>query len=136
MPISNPNTKSRIFDSLPKKIQSAIVTYRELAELSPDMIITFAIANFLELDSIPLPNRHSNTENSSIINDLPTSLQTEIEKYAAEDNMPPEFVVELAIAHFLDPDSITFDDCQTGVQQERLEVLKLQRSRLKMLASK
>lgn len=130
MAISNPNTKSRIFDSLPKKIQSAILTYRELAEVSPDIVIRFAIANFLELDSIPMSDSHSHTESGSILNDLPTSLQTEIEKYAAEDNIPPEFVVELAIAHFLDPDSITFDDCQTEVQQERLEVLKLQKRNL------
>ncbi|MCP2727225.1 hypothetical protein [Limnofasciculus baicalensis] len=97
--ISNPNTKSHIFDSLPKKIQSAIVTYRELAEVSPDIVIRFAIARFLELEFIPMPDSHSYTESRSILNDLPTSLQTEIEKYAAEDNIPPEFVVELAIGN-------------------------------------
>ncbi|MGG6295036.1 hypothetical protein ACQ4M4_11470 [Leptolyngbya sp. AN02str] len=37
--------------------------------------------------------------------------------------MPPEFVVELAIAHFLDPDSVTFDDCQVGLQGDRVELL-------------
>ncbi len=92
------------------------------------------IARFLELEFIPVPDNHSHTESSSILNDLPTSLQTEIDKYAAEDNIPPEFVVELAIAHFIDPDSITFDDCQTEVQQERLEVLKLQQRSLQTVA--
>jgi hypothetical protein len=39
--------------------------------------------------------------------------------------MPAEFVVELAIAHFLNPDSVTFDDCQVGVRRDRVELLKL-----------
>lgn len=136
MSISNPNTKSQIFNSLPQKVQSAIVAYAESAELSPDLVITFAIAHFLELESIPVYDTQSHTESSSILDDLPTSLKTEIENYAAEDDMPPEFVVELAIAHFLDPDSMTFDDCQTGLQQDRLELLKLQKSdRLVIVAS-
>lgn len=127
MPISNPGSKSQIFDSLPQKIQSAIAAYAESAELSPDVIITFAIAHFLELESIPLQEGHNHTESGSILNDLPASLQKEIENYAAENDMPPEFVVELAIAHFLDPDSMTFDDCQTGLQRDRLELLRLKK---------
>ncbi|NES21105.1 MAG: hypothetical protein F6K41_19790 [Symploca sp. SIO3E6] len=51
----------------------------------------------------------------------------EIEKYAAEDELPPEFVVDLVIAHFLDPDSMTFDDCQTGLQQDQLALLRLEK---------
>jgi hypothetical protein len=54
MSISNPNTQSRIFDSLPQKVQSAI-------------------------------------------------------------------------AHFLEPDSMTFNDCQTGLQRDRLELLRLKK---------
>ncbi|MBE9127491.1 MULTISPECIES: hypothetical protein [unclassified Coleofasciculus] len=127
MPISNPDTKSKIFNSLPKKVQSAIVAYAESAELSPDGVIIFAIAHFLELESIREHDSHSHTESTSILNDLPTSLQTEIENYAALYDMPPEFVVELAIAHFLDPDSITFDDCQTRLQRDRLELLRLEK---------
>lgn len=53
----------------------------------------------------------------SILDNIPTSLQQTIKSYAAEQEIPPKFVVELAIAHFLDPDSATFDDCQIGLQR-------------------
>ncbi|GAB4205272.1 MAG: hypothetical protein Fur006_61190 [Coleofasciculaceae cyanobacterium] len=127
MPLSNPGSNSQIFNSLPEKVQSAIAAYAESAELSPDVVIKFAIAHFLELESIPLHEGHSHTESGSILDDLPASLGTEIENYAAEDNMPPEFIVELAIAHFLDPDSMTFNDCQTELQRDRLELLRLEK---------
>lgn len=130
MPISNPGTKSRIFNSLPERIQSAIAAYAESAELSPDAVITLAIAYFLELESIAVDESHSHAESGSILDDLPAVLRTEIENYAAEDDLPAEFVVELAIAHFLDPDSMTFDDCQTGLQPDRLELLRWQKSNL------
>jgi len=46
-----------------------------------------------------------------------------IAHYATAHAMPPEFVIELAIAHFLDPDSVTFDDCQVGLVRDRLNLL-------------
>ena len=60
MPISNPGTQSQIFDSRPKKVQSAITAvavapaiaaYAESTELSPDAVIKFAIAHFLEVSN-------------------------------------------------------------------------------------
>lgn len=41
--------------------------------------------------------------------------------------MPPEFVVELAIAHFLAPDSVTFDDCLIELQRDQVELLRRQK---------
>ena len=38
--------------------------------------------------------------------------------------IPSELVIELAIAHFLDPDSVTFDDCQMKVEQTSITWLK------------
>jgi len=124
MPISNPGTESRIFHSLPEKVQSAIRAYAESAELSTDVVIVFAIAHFLDLKSIPWDDRHKQNASGSILDELPASLRIETVNYAAEDELPPEFVVELAIAHFLDPDSMTFDDCQTQLQQDRLALLR------------
>ncbi len=126
MSISNPDTQSRIFNFLPEQVQLAIVAYANEVGLPIDAIITFAITHFLELESISLDNKHR-TEGSSILDDLPVSLQSEIKNYAAEDEMPPEFVVELAIAHFLDPDSVTFDDCIIGLQRDRVELLRQQK---------
>ncbi len=68
MPTSNPSTQSRIFDSFPERVQSAIIAYANEAELSLDAVITFAIA------------------------------------------------------HFLDPDSVTFDDCLIGLQRDQVEL--------------
>lgn len=88
MTISNPRSKSRIFDSLPQRVQSAIAAYAELAKLSPDAVITLAIAHFLELESIPLYESHRYTETDSILDDLPACLRIEIENYAAEGQEP------------------------------------------------
>ncbi len=73
MPIPNPGSKSQIFNSLPEKVQLAIAAYAQSTELSPDIVITFAIA------------------------------------------------------HFLDPDSMTFNDCQTELQRDQLELLRLKK---------
>jgi len=127
MPISNADTESQIFHSLPEKVQLAIRAYAESAGLSPDVVIVFAIAHFLELESIPWQDSHNQNASGNILDQLPAALRIEIEQYAAEDELPPEFVVELAIAHFLDPDSMTFDDCQTGLQQDQLALLRLEK---------
>ncbi|NER24362.1 MAG: hypothetical protein F6J86_40920 [Symploca sp. SIO1B1] len=76
---------------------------------------------------MPWHDRHNQNASGSILDELPAALRIEIENYAAEDELPPEFVVELAIAHFLDPDSMTFDDCQTGLQQDQLALLRLEK---------
>lgn len=127
MQTPNLGNQTRIFTSLPNVVQEAIVAYADEAKLLPQAVIEFAIANFLELDSIPMDKLPRHAEDGSNLADLPASLRTEIQQYATETEMPPEFVVELAIAHFLDPDSVTFDDCEIRVQRERGELLKLHR---------
>ena len=122
---STPNTQLRIFNSLPQAVQSAIVGYANAANLSPAAVIEFGITQFLDLNSQTLGRELNAVEDSSVLADLPAAIRAAIEQYAAENEMPAEFVVELAIAHFLDPDSVTFDDCQTAVQRDRVERLKL-----------
>lgn len=51
---------------------------------------------------------------------LPDKIQRALLTYAAEINYPVEAVLEIAIAGFLDPDSLSFVDCQpmTGVERK------------------
>lgn len=119
------NTQLRIFNSLPQGVQFAIVGYANAADLSPAAVIEFAIIQFLDLNFQSLSRQHDVIEDDSILAELLPSIRSAIEQYAVENEMPTEFVVELAIAHFLDPDSVTFDDCQVGVQRDRVELLKV-----------
>jgi|FLYL01.1.fsa_nt_gi hypothetical protein len=119
------NTQLQIFNFLPQAVQSAIVGYANAADLSPATVIEFGIVQFLDLNFQTLSREHDATADSSILSDLPASIRAAVEQYALENEMPAEFVVELAIAHFLDPDSVTFDDCQVGVRHDRVELLKL-----------
>jgi hypothetical protein len=43
---------------------------------------------------------------------LPDKIKRAIIAYAEEMEYPVEAVLEIAIAGFLDPDSLSFDDCQ------------------------
>lgn len=124
MSTSIPNNQLWLFDSVPERVKLAIVAYANETGLSTQAIITIAIAHFLEAEAMPLGDKRSYSEGSGILDGLPASLQDAINHYAAADKLPPEFVVELAIAHFLDPDSVTFDDCQPGIQHERVELLR------------
>ncbi len=125
MTTSDLNTQIRIFDSLPRRVQSAVVAYANAAKLPPAAVIEFMLTHFLELEARLPDEQRSSVEDSSMLSELPFFIQTAIAQYADENEMPPEFVVELAIAHFLDPDAVTFDDCQVGVQREQVELLKL-----------
>jgi hypothetical protein len=124
---SNFNTQSQIFASLPEQVQEAIAAYADAADLSPDAVIQFAIAHFLELEYISPDTKQNLPKTGNVLDDLPGSLRHEVRNYAVEQEMPPEFVVELAIAHFLDPDCVTFDDCQVGLQRDRIELLRHQK---------
>jgi hypothetical protein len=129
------NTQIRLFDSLPRRVQSAIVGYANAAKLPPYAVTEFAIAQFLELYPEVLGEQPESIRDSSILTELPLFLQSGIEKYALENEMPAEFVVELAISHFIDPDSVTFDDCQISVQRVQIEELKLYWSRQEKTAA-
>lgn len=124
MVASHLNTQIRLFESLPQRIQSALVAYANAAKLSPAAVVEAALALFLELERNSDQEPPSAIEESSILAELPIATQTAIAHYATANEMPPEFVLELAIAHFLDPDAVTFDDCQVGVQREQIELLK------------
>jgi hypothetical protein len=124
---ANLNTQIRLFESFPRQVQVAIVAYANAAKLPPATVIEFVLTHFLELDPRTIGELQSTIEEDSILAELPAFLQVGIAQYAIENEMPPEFVVELAIAHFLDSDSVTFDDCQVGVQRDRVELLKLHR---------
>ncbi len=127
---SNFNTQSQIFASLPERVQEAIAAYGNAADLLPDAVIQFATAHFLELEYISPDTKQNPPKTGNVLDDLPGSLRHEIRNYAVEQEMPPEFVVELArssrypqgVAHFLAPDSVTFDDCQVGLQRDRIEL--------------
>ncbi|MEM8804537.1 MAG: hypothetical protein AAGF01_00625 [Cyanobacteria bacterium P01_G01_bin.38] len=115
---------SPIWNSLPDDVQGAVLTYVREAELPPQSVIEFVIARFLELDTPLSEDRAIPTDDTSLLAELPPSLQTRMKQYASEIEVPPEFVIELAIAHFLDPDSVTFDDCRVRVQSDLVEWLK------------
>ena len=65
----------------------------------------------------------------NILDYLPERIKQAIEEYSKETQLPPELVIELAIANFLDVDSVTFDDCRIdspGVLREQNKILKVQ----------
>ena len=65
----------------------------------------------------------------NILDYLPERIKHAIEEYSKQTQLPPELVIELAIAHFLDVDSVTFDDCRIdspGVLREQNKILKIQ----------
>lgn len=73
------------------------------------------------------------TTNTKVLNNildyLPERIRVAIEEYSKETQLPPEMVIELAIANFLDVDSVTFEDCRIdspGVLREQNKILKIQ----------
>jgi hypothetical protein len=65
----------------------------------------------------------------NILDYLPERIRQAIEEYSKENQLPPELVIELAIAHFLDVDSVTFNDCtidSPGALREENKILKIQ----------
>jgi predicted transcriptional regulator len=115
---------TRILSSLPGDIQTAISAYASESNLTPQAVIEYAISQFLELDTTLTDDGQFEADGSSLLAELPHRLQNQARQYAQVADMPPEFVIELAISHFLDPDSVTFDDCRVKVQQGAIEWLK------------
>ena len=65
----------------------------------------------------------------NILDYLPARIRQAIEEYSKETQLPPELVIESAIAHFLDVDSVTFNDCRIdspGALREQNKMLKIQ----------
>jgi predicted transcriptional regulator len=124
------NTHS-ILEFLPPSIRTVIGTYGQTARVSPQRVVEVAIAEFLEIDRLNDLANPSDVFNQQALNQIldlfPLELKSAIDAYAHEVEMPSEFVVEVAIAHFLDPDSMTYEDCQTGVARPQVERLKQKR---------
>jgi hypothetical protein len=117
-------TDNRILDSLPDNIRTAILTYAHESELTADAVIEGAIKYFLDLDTSLSDEASSTAENTSPLATLPPILQSQAVQYAEKTEISAELVIELAIAHLLDPDSVTFDDCQVKVEQTSIAWLK------------
>lgn len=117
-------TDDRILDSFPDDIRAAILTYAHESELTANAVIEGALKHFLELDT-SLGNEATITaEDASLLAVLPPILQSQAIQYAEKTEIPSELVIELAIAHFLDPDSVTFDDCEVKVEKTSIAWLK------------
>lgn len=117
-------TDNRILESLPDGIRAAILTYASESTLTPDAVIEGALKYFLELDTTLSTEPVSVAEDVSLLAALPSVLQSQAMEYAEKTEIPSELVIELAISHFLDPDSVTFDDCQVKVEQTSIAWLK------------
>ncbi|MEO1393803.1 MAG: hypothetical protein AAFV90_12920 [Cyanobacteria bacterium J06634_5] len=120
----SPTADNPILKSLPDDIHTAILTYASEAELSPTAVIEGALKHFLELDTTLSDEPSRVAEKTSLLSALSKVLQSRALEYAEKQKLPNELVIELAIAHFLDPDSVTFDDCQVKVEQTSITWLK------------
>lgn len=113
---------------LPERIQSAFQAYEVETNLAPESVVKLAIRYFLESASINVGLDDKDPTdvptNQGILTHLPHSVQQGIKQYATEYELPPEFVVELAITFLLDPDASSFEDCQVGVQREQVYLLR------------
>jgi len=126
MSLADFETQVRLFEALPRRIQSALVGYANAAKLPPAAVVEFTLVHFLDLyaiDNDQPANAKALTDSDSVLAALPFHIREAIADYSARNKMPAEFVMELAIAHFLDPDSVTFDDCQVELQRERIDQL-------------
>jgi predicted transcriptional regulator len=129
--LSESTSTYSILEFFPPSIRSVIGTYGKMTDSSPEIVVEMAIAEFLEIDwlsyfahRVDAPNRQAAYQ---ILDLIPLNLRAAIDEYANETEMPSEFVVELAIAHFLDPDSMTYEDCQVGIGRAQVERLKQKR---------
>ncbi len=60
-----------------------------------------------------MKDQHITPENAQLIlSTLPEKIQLALRTYALEIDFPIEAVLEMAIAGFLDQDSMNFDDCK------------------------
>ena len=123
-PPHSPAADNPILESLPDAILTAILTYASESELRPDAVIEGALKHFLELDTSLSDEPSRVAEETSLLAGLSDVLQSRALEYAEKQKLPNELVIELAIAHFLDPDSVTFDDCQVRVEQTSITWLK------------
>jgi len=125
MPTSHSTSQYQVVNQLPVEIQAVLAAYADAVNISTQEVVEIIVASFLETDTDSQQVEVSET-NSTLPADLPPAMQIRIQQYAQFYEVPPEFVLELAISHFLDPDSVTFDDCQVTIQREQTEWLQHQ----------
>lgn len=124
MNIHDLTTDNRILRSLPDNIYAAILVYANELGRSPHVVIEGAIKHFLDLDTSLNKDIVSAVDDTSLLTVLPIDLQSLVIQYADKNEMPAELVIELAITHFLDPNSVAFDDYQFKVQQDSIKWLQ------------
>ncbi|MEO1149070.1 MAG: hypothetical protein AAFY26_26285 [Cyanobacteria bacterium J06638_22] len=128
---------SRLLSSFPQKVQESIHAYSEAAGVSPQTVIEYAIIHFLDIEEqLPVDYRQHYGESKTALGGLPVFLRDHIEAYAQRDpDMPPEFVVELALVFLHDPDAATFEEWYPGVLREGVERLQAYRNRQPVAAA-
>lgn len=65
----------------------------------------------------------------TILGVLPSKISSALVEYAESIDYPVEFVLEMAIAGFLDLDAMTFSDCRVaspGRLREKIEMLQIE----------
>jgi len=131
MTMSEPALKNRLLQSLPQPVQETLVAYGKATNLSPQAVVEFAIIHFLDLeDHLPEDYPQQQNGDDSVLAGLPSFLRHQVEAYAqADPQMPPEFVIELALVFLQDPDAITFDECYPGLRRGAVELLQAYRSK-------
>jgi len=86
-------------------------------------VIEYAIACFVGIEEKPSDIDRLSIEEGEI-SGFSLYIQKGIHSHALTIEYPPEAVVEMASASFLDPDAITFDDCLPGIDRDKVEGLK------------
>lgn len=84
-----------------------------------------------------LPDRLSPNAANQFVEALPSHIREAVLAYSEETEYPVEAVLEMAIAFFLDMDSMGFDDCRAetpGQLRNRLEMMAaiMQRNQLEV----
>lgn len=123
MPTSHSTSQYQMVNQLPLEIQAVLAAYADAVNISTQDVVEIIVASFLETDTDSQQVEVSEATTDPLA-DLPPAMQTRIRQYAQFYEVPPEFVLELAISHFLDPDSVTFDDCQVNIHREQAEWLQ------------
>lgn len=128
MQTADSTTKATLLSYFPEQIQAVLRAYGDEINLPPESVVQLAISYFLESAEIKVGMNDTDSPdglpNQGILAHLPNSRQKGIEKYAAEYDFPPEFVVEMAVTFLLNPDASSFEDCQVGVQREQVHLLQ------------
>lgn len=113
----------QIWDDYPDPVKKVIEFYSLATSLSPQHAIEYAIACFVGIDRKPSDIDRLSIEEGEISGFSPY-IQKGINSHALTIEYPPEAVVEMAIASFLDPDAVTFDDCLPGIDRDKVDRLK------------